>query len=395
MPGVIDMCKTRGYAITSQAIERERARTADDDSQLDISRMIELCEFTLPELGARDVKLRILAASAEHNVKHAALGDIVDIVRAQGGRMFLGNSAIAEVTAVGHDVDADQIKVGDIVQTHCNAAQDRFGYPLRIWAFDAPGSVGWYSEEAVVADWQVMRLPLACGLSLWQLAALPLRAPTAYHLWRRAVGIYRVKVPREQHARLNVLSFGGGVGELFLMLAKAEGHAAYYCCGNGARLEALARTGVRPINRDQYRGFAGTPHIHAFREHCRTLTGGDGMHIVCDMMRGSVFSAGLAVAAREGVNVSAGWQLGPHVGYNSALLSVKQITIDHTHYETIAGCKAATELYGSAFVPGIHHEIYPFEDLPRCFQEMHRNTQSGIPIIQVAKQLPQLVESIA
>ena len=73
--------------------------------------------------------------------------------------------------------------------------------------------------------------PLDCGLNLWEMAALPLRAPTAYHLWRRAIGIYRVKVPREQRARVNVLSFGGGVGELFLMLAKAEGHNAFFCSG--------------------------------------------------------------------------------------------------------------------------------------------------------------------
>ncbi len=49
------------------------------------------------------------------------------------------------------------------------------------------------------------------------------------------------------------------------------------------------------------------------------------MHIVCDMLRGPVFAAGLAVAARQGVNVSAGWQLDTAVHYNSAGCSTKQI----------------------------------------------------------------------
>jgi hypothetical protein len=118
------------------------------------------------------------------------------------------------------------------------------------------------------------------------------------------------------------------------------------------------------------------------------------MHIVCDMLRGPVFAAGLSVAARQGVNVSAGWQLDTGVKYNSAGASTKQITLDHVHYETVSGCSAATQLYGSVFKPTIHSEIYAFEDLPRCFEEMHQNTQDGIPIIRVAQDLPESVTAI-
>jgi len=102
-----------------------------------------------------------------------------------------------------------------------------------------------------------------------------------------------------------------------------------------------------------------------------------------------VFPAGLAVAAREGVNISAGWQLSQVIEYNSTLMSVKQVTIDYTHYETVQGCEAATELYGSVFRPTIHKEIYSFEDLGRAFAEMHDNTQTGIPIIRVATDMPE------
>ena len=97
------------------------------------------------------------------------------------------------------------------------------------------------------------------------------------------------------------------------------------------------------------------------------------------MLRGPVFSAGVTALAREGVNVSAGWQLDKRVSYDSAGLSVKQVTLDHTHYDTIDGCNAGTELYGSVFRPTVHEEIYPFEDLPRALREMHQNTQTGIP----------------
>jgi hypothetical protein len=65
------------------------------------------------------------------------------------------------------------------------------------------------------------------------------------------------------------------------------------------------------------------------------------------------------------------------------------------HYETVAGCEAATELYGRVFKPTIHREIYAFEDLGRAFQEMHRNEQTGIPIIRVAADLPLSVQHVA
>ena len=123
-------------------------------------------------------------------------------------------------------------------------------------------------------------------------------------------------------------------------------------------------------------------------------TGGEGAHIVCDMLRGPVFPAGLAVQSRQGVNVSAGWQLSTACDYNSANASVRQITIDHTHYETPAGVEAATELYGRVFKPTVHHEIYPFEDLPRAVREMHENVQTGIPILRVADEMPEAVKPL-
>jgi hypothetical protein len=94
------------------------------------------------------------------------------------------------------------------------------------------------------------------------------------------------------------------------------------------------------------------------------------------------------------VNVSSGWQLSQVVEYNSTLMSAKQVTIDHTHYETVQGCWAATELYGKVFKPTVHDEIYSFEDLPRAFKEMHANTQTGIPIIRVAAELPESVKAL-
>jgi len=387
------MKKVRAYSITEEAIAQETKRVDGDVDQVDFANVIQLDEVELREVGRRDVHLKILAASGEHNVDHAVLADTVDIVKARGGKIYPGNSAVGEVLAAGADVT--NFKPGDIVVTNANGDPDKYGYPNTIWAYDTPDSIGWYGEEAVVEEWQIHQAPLDCGLSLWEMAALPLRATTAYHLWRRGVEIYRVKVPRRQRALLNVMSFGGGVSELFLQLARSEGHRAFFCSRNPERRAALEKLDIQGIDQAAFNGFASRNDAKAFSKHVKQLTGGEGMHVVCDMLRGPVFGPGLAVSARMGVNVSAGWQLSQEVTYNSTLQSIKQVTIDHIHLATLEGCAASIELYGSVFKPTIHKEVYAFEDLPRAMHEMHLATQTGIPIVRVAKDLPEAVAKIA
>lgn len=379
----------RAYSISVDDVNAERERVGQDESRIDVARVVKLDELELRDVGSRDVRLRVLAVSAEHNITHAATADTVNIADLRGGKIYPGNSALGEVVEVGSDVD--RFAVGDVVITHCNGEPDRFGFPITIYAYDSADSIGWYGEEAVVGEWQIVHAPLDCGLNLWEIAALPLRAPTAYHLWRRAEGIFRVKVPEEQLSTFNVMGFGGGVSELFLMLAKARGHKTWFCSGSKERRDALEAMGIPGIDQKAFNRFATRDDSKAFVKEVRSLTGGEGMHIICDMLRGPVFDAGFGACAREGVIVSAGWQLTREVRFNSAAASIRQITLDHTHYETIPGVAAATELYGSVFKPTIHDEIYAFEDLPRCFVEMQENTQTGIPIIRVAEDMPQSV----
>ncbi len=386
------MSTVPAYSITTDAIAAEKERADRSNEDIDVAKILTIDTLDLPALKPTEVRMKILAVSAEHNIDHAVTADTVNIADARGGKIYPGNSATGEILEIG-----DQVKkftVGDIVITHCNGGADEYGYPLRIYGYDAEESTGWYAKEAVLDQWQLIKAPLDCGLNLWEIAALPLRAPTAYHLWRRALGIYRLKVSSEHKARLNVMSFGGGVGELFLMLAKAEGHNAYFCAGSAERRASLEAHGIVGIDQKAFNRFATRDDVRAFTKHCKGLTGGEQFHVVCDMLRGPCFGAGLAVSARQGVNVSAGWQLSQVVDYNSTLMSVKQVTIDHTHYETVDGCAAATELYGSVFKPTIHKEIYGWDDLPRAHAEMHHNTQTGIPIVRIADEMPAAVKDL-
>ena len=161
------MAVVRAYSISAQDIAAEKQRVGGDLAKFDVARVIKLDKLQLPALGPRDVHLRILAVSAEHNVDHAAMADTINITEARGGKIYPGNSAVGEVLAVGEQVT--KFQKGDLVLTHCNGAPDRYGYPERIWAYDMEDSVGWYGEEAVVGEWQLIRVPIDCGLNLWEI----------------------------------------------------------------------------------------------------------------------------------------------------------------------------------------------------------------------------------
>ena len=95
---------TRAYSISVDDVATERERVDQDLDQVDVSRVIRMDELELAEMGPRDVRLRILAVSAEHNIAHAALADTVNIAELRGGKIYPGNSAVGEVIAVGGEV---------------------------------------------------------------------------------------------------------------------------------------------------------------------------------------------------------------------------------------------------------------------------------------------------
>ena len=113
----------RAYSIHADDIAAERERVDDVIADIDVSRVIKLDELELREMGPRDVPLRILAVSAEHNVDHAALADTTNIAEARGGKIYPGNSAVAEVIETGGQrfTDSCDGRSGETSITHQDA----------------------------------------------------------------------------------------------------------------------------------------------------------------------------------------------------------------------------------------------------------------------------------
>ena len=109
-----------------------------------------------------------------------------------------------------------------------------------------------------------------------------------------------MKVGRDQRAKLNVLGFGGGVSELFLMLAKHEGHRAFFCSGSPARRDHLEAQGIEPIDQKAFNRFTGKDDVKAFNKHVKGLTERRGLP---DRLRHAARSRCTPPVSRS----SAGW----------------------------------------------------------------------------------------
>ncbi len=57
-----------------------------------MSKVIALDDLELRDLEPNDVKLKILAVSAEHNIDHAATADTINIAEARGGKIYAGGA---------------------------------------------------------------------------------------------------------------------------------------------------------------------------------------------------------------------------------------------------------------------------------------------------------------
>ncbi|MBA3398059.1 MAG: crotonyl-CoA carboxylase/reductase, partial [Deltaproteobacteria bacterium] len=185
--------------------------------------------LTVPELGARDVLVYVMAAGVNYNNVWAAMGVPIDVIKTRQKKgekedfHIGGSDASGVVWAVGKDVT--NVKVGDDVVVHCGmwdpadpwvlAGKDPMFAPSeRIWGYES--NWGSFAQYTKVQDHQC--LPKPPHLTWEEAAAYMLVGATAYrmlHGWSP-----NVLGPGEP-----VLIWGGagGLGSMAIQIAAAAG----------------------------------------------------------------------------------------------------------------------------------------------------------------------------
>ncbi|MFQ5353120.1 MAG: zinc-binding dehydrogenase, partial [Candidatus Binatia bacterium] len=280
--------------------------------------------FDFAEPGPQDVLVAPLFGCMEGNMGHALQRRPIDLCLARGEeRVVIGNAGVVRVEAIGSEVTT--VKQGDEAIVFCNGESDAYGYPRKIFAYDAEGSVGMLAKTSRFHQHQLIPLPSGTRHGLQQWAAFSLRYVTAWSNWELAYGTLRLLLPEEELPRPFVWGWGGGVTLGELALAKHFGCDATQIASTDERLATIESLGIRPVDRrefselfyDKARFKKDEDYTKAylsaektFLSRVRDITGGEMVNVFIDFVGAPVFRATLKALARQGVVTTAGWKEG-------------------------------------------------------------------------------------
>lgn len=378
--------------MTAWVIRQERESEPKDAFQIE--------EVEVPEPGAFEVIVRVMAAGVNFNNVWAALGQPVSVFgygdHPEYGHHIGGSDASGIVWKVGPGVT--NWKVGDEVVVHCNQASyedvevhglDPMAAPSqRIWGYET--TWGSFAQFTKVQAQQL--LPKPKNLSWVDSSAHGLTYFTAY----------RMLMNRGQiEAGHNVLIWGaaGGLGVFACQLAKAAGANAVGVVSSDDKGELVKQLGcVDYINRNEFkdmmRSDANLPAVdkdadkarfkasRAFSKRVKEILG-DQPDIVFEHVGQATFPTSVLTVKPFGKVVICGATSGYNLDFDVRYLWMKQKEIVGSHFANAYECMKANQLMVEGKVRPVLSQAMDFEGVPEAHQMMHENRHSGKITVRV------------
>ncbi|RMG21485.1 MAG: zinc-binding alcohol dehydrogenase family protein [Deltaproteobacteria bacterium] len=335
--------------------------------------------YEFPDITEDEVLCEPLYGCWEGNMGHALERKPVDICRQRGEeKVVIGNAGVVRVVRVGKKVRS--VEPGRHAIIFCTGVEDEWGYPKKILAYDAPGTMGVLATQMKVKERQLIPVPEDTRHSLPQWAAFSLRYITAWSNWELAQGTFRLLVSWDEMASPHVWGWGGGVTLAELDLARRHGARAVGLSGSDRRLEEIRAAGITAIDRRTFGELAYDPERYrsdpeykrryleaesAFLEEVRCRTKGRMVQIFIDYVGGPVWRPTLKALSREGVVTTAGWKEGMKLQTIRAIECIERHQHIHTHYARYPqGWKAVYYAEANGWIPTVDERIYTFDEIP-------------------------------
>ena len=359
---------------------------------------LSLEEFEFEEITSEEVLVRPLYGCWEGNMGHALHRKPVDICLQRGEeKVVFGNAGVVEILEVGSDVTT--VRKGQQAILFCNGIWDDYGYPKKIFGYDAPGTIGVLAKTTKLHQKQVIPIPEENTFDLARWAAFSLRYVTAWSNFRLAYGTLRLQLTEQDLPSPVVWGWGGGVSLAELHLAHLRGCRAFQVSSRPDRQEAARKLGITPIDRNEIRDLVfddarikSDPEYKArykasekrFLEIVEELTDGRGVNIFLDYVGSPVIRATLKAMARQGVLATAGWKEGMHLWFLRAIECIDRHQHIHTHYARYGeGVQAVRFALANEWLPEIDPRIYEFEEIPELAAAYDRGEFTYFPCFRV------------
>jgi crotonyl-CoA carboxylase/reductase len=360
-------------------------------------------EIEVPEPGAFEVIVRVMAAGVNYNNVWAALGQPVGVWRygdhPEYGHHIGGSDASGVVWKVGEGVTKWQ--PGDEVIIHCNQASyedievhglDPMAAPSqRIWGYET--TWGSFAQFTKVQAQQL--IPKPQNLTWEEAASYGLVYFTAYRMLITQCNI-------QAGAKVLIWGAAGGLGVFATQLCKITGAEAVGVVSSaekGKLLEDLGITGW--IDRNEYKGMMRTGNESPDEEKARfkesrrfskavnEILGGQP-DIVFEHVGQATFPTSVFAVKPFGKVVICAGTTGYNLDFDVRYLWMRQKQIIGSHFANAYECYKANELIEQGLIRPVLWRTMPFDEVGEAHQLMRDNKHLGkIAILVGAKETGQ------
>ncbi len=355
--------------------------------------------FSFPEIESDEVLAEPIYGCWEGNMSHAVSRSPVDICHQRHEeRVVIGNAGVVRVLKTGDRVTS--VREGDVCLVFCNGVWDEAGYPEKIFAYDAPGTVGLLARQTKLHEKQLIRVPENSRYSLKQWAAFSLRYVTAWANWKVAYGCWQVHQPKRSDVPPFVWGWGGGVAFAETTLAQLAGCRAAMISSDDTRLQLIRDAGLQPVDRRNFSGlnfdqdkYKAEPSFRntyqeaedTFLEIVKENTQGLGVSIFIDYIGLPVIRATLKALRRPGVITTAGWKQGMNLNTLRAIECMNWHVHVHTHYARYEeGQEAVQFAESNGWMPPIENEPCSWDEIPELAHDYAvGNCSTYFPLFQI------------
>lgn len=321
--------------------------------------------FHFDKLEPDEVLARPLFGCWEGNMDHSTRRSPIDICEARGeDKVVIGNAGVVEILEVGSAVE--QLRGGDRCILFCNGTPDKYGYPITILGYDAPGTMGVLAKTMKAKERQFVRILPNSRHSLEQWAAFSLRYITAWANWNVAWACFRAQLPEVPPSDVFVCAWGGGVAIAQLELAQRAGCRVAMLTSQKSRLSMLEKAGIDGIDRGAFRESA---FEEDFLAAIHERTEGRGVSIFIDNI-GANYRSTIKALAREGVIATSGWKRAMTYPTARAMECISRHIHVYTHYARLSeGIAAVDFAEKEGWMPTLEGKTYGWDEIPQLVKD--------------------------
>jgi len=347
-------------------------------------------EIEVPQPGAFEVIVRVMAAGVNYNNVWAALGKPVSVMRygdhPEYGHHIGGSDASGIVWKVGAGVT--RWKPGDEVVIHCNQASyedpevhglDPLAAPSQmIWGYET--TWGSFAQFTKVQAQQL--LPKPKGLTWEEAASYGLTYFTAYRML-----ITRCNM--QAGDRVLIWGAAGGLGVFATQLCKLTGAKAVGVVSSPEKGQLLEQMGIEGwIDRNEFKGMMRTGNESPDEEKARFKVSrdfskrvkeilGDAPDIVFEHVGQATFPTSVFAVKPFGKVVICAGTTGYNLDFDVRYLWMRQKEILGSHFANAYECTKANELIESGEIRPVLWRTMPFEGVAEAHQLMKENKHLG------------------